>query len=170
MKRILDATAGARTIWFQKDCDDCIFLDKRVVDDEVIWTSKDGTQSRRMTIKPDVVADFTDMPFPDESFYLVVFDPPHLTRAGEGSWMYHKYGRLEGDWQAMIRDGFKECMRVLKPNGVLIFKWSEADIKVSEIIKIIGDTPLFGHKSGKFMTTHWMVFMKDGEKNEDSEM
>lgn len=40
---------------------------------------------RRLTVDPDVVADFTKMPFDDESFYLVVFDPPHLRQAGETS-------------------------------------------------------------------------------------
>jgi len=33
-------------------------------------------------IKPDVLADFTNLPFPDESFSLVVFDPPHHTASG----------------------------------------------------------------------------------------
>lgn len=50
---------------------------------------------RRLTVDPDVVADFTKMPFDDESFYLVVFDPPHLRQAGETSWLVKKYGKLD---------------------------------------------------------------------------
>lgn len=168
MKRVLDATCGSRMIWFDKNNNDAIYLDNRVVNDEIIWTSKDGKQSRRLTVNPDVIADFTDMPFESDSFYLVVFDPPHLVRAGEDSWLNKKYGRLEGDWPSMIRDGFNECMRVLKPNGVLIFKWAEVDIKIKEIISIIGKDPLFGNRSGKHMSTHWMVFMKDGDKDESN--
>ena len=31
---------------------------------------------RHFEVKPDVVADFTNMPYPVESFSMVVFDPP----------------------------------------------------------------------------------------------
>lgn len=39
------------------------------------------------------------------------------------------------------------------------------DIPAAEIIKVIGQEPLFGHRSGKKMNTHWMCFMKfkDGD-------
>ena len=60
----------------------------------------------------------------------------------------------------MLRKGFSECLRVLKSNGTLVFKWSETDISVKEILNIIGHTPLIGHKSGKQAKTHWMCFMK----------
>ena len=52
-------------------------------------------------------------------------------------------------------------MRVLKPNGTLIFKWNEQDVPVSEILKVIGYKPMYGHKSGKLQKTHWMAFMKE---------
>ena len=77
------------------------------------------------------------LPFPDEIFYLAVFDPPHLIRAGEQSWMRLKYGKLEGDWHDMLRRGFQECFRVLRKNGVLIFKWSEVQIPLKEIIPFV---------------------------------
>lgn len=48
-------------------------------------------------------------------------------------------------------------MRVLKPNGTLIFKWNEDQIKLSKILQIIEFKPLFGNKKGG---THWLVFMK----------
>ena len=55
-------------------------------------------------------------------------------------------------------------MRVLKPNGTLIFKWSEQEIPVSKILDAIGGgiKPMYGHKSGKLQKTHWMAFMKGG--------
>lgn len=109
-------------------------------------------------MKPDVVADFRKIPFPDESFYLVVFDPPHLLKAGEDSWLAKKYGKLEeATWQDDISRGFKECMRVLKPNGTLIFKWNEDQIKLGQVLKAISVRPLFGNRRSK---THWLVFMK----------
>lgn len=76
MQRILDATCGSRMIWFDKQNPDVLYMDNR----ELTTTLCDG---RVLNIKPDVIADFRDMPFPDETFYLVVFDPPHLRYAGE---------------------------------------------------------------------------------------
>lgn len=75
--------------------------------------------------------------------------------------MAKKYGVLPADsWESVLHDGFAECMRVLKTNGTLIFKWNETDIPVSEVIKAIGYQPLYGHKSGKLQKTHWMAFIK----------
>lgn len=49
---------------------------------------------RTFTVEPDEVMDFRNMPFRDESFQLVIFDPPHLRRVGDNSWMKAKYGQL----------------------------------------------------------------------------
>lgn len=54
------------------------------------------------------------MPFEDNTFHHVVFDPPHLVNAGNTSWLVKKYGKLNEDWRNDIKQGFKECMRVLK--------------------------------------------------------
>ena len=66
----------------------------------------------------------------------------------------------------MIRGGYNECMRVLKPNGVLIFKWSDISVSTREILNVIEAEPLFGHRSGRKMNTHWMCFMKFDEREE----
>ena len=166
-KPILDATCGSRMIWFQKDCPHAVFMDNREVDNQVIWTGKDKT--RTLTVKPDVIADFTNMPFEDESFHLVVFDPPHFNNVGENSWLAAKYGKLVDNWPDMIRDGFNECMRVLKTHGVLIFKWSEYQIPVRKIWKAIGQTPLFGTRCGKAAKTIWATFMKLGKEESCSQ-
>lgn len=157
MKKILDACCGSRMFWFDKENKNVEFCDFRVLDD----TLCDG---RKLEIKPDIVCDFTELPMKDNTYYLVVFDPPHLIRVGDKSWLAKKYGKLPNyNWQEILKKGFKECMRVLKPNGVLIFKWNETDITVSKIIDVIGQMPLFGHKSGKREKTHWLCFMKESE-------
>jgi ubiquinone/menaquinone biosynthesis C-methylase UbiE len=151
--RILDATCGSRMMWFDKKNKDTIFMDKRT-ESHVLC---DG---RTLEVSPDIEADFTNMPFENESFYLVVFDPPHLLHLGQTSWMAKKYGVLPNNWEAVISDGFNECMRVLKPNGTLIFKWNENQIKVNRVIEAIKQQPLFGHPSGKNGQTIWMTFLK----------
>lgn len=56
---------------------------------------------------------------------------------------------------------------VLKLHGTLIFKWSEIDIPTREVIQAIGIEPMFGHKSGKAMKTHWLCFMKTEESKSE---
>lgn len=151
MAKILDACCGSKMFWFDKNHKDAIYMDIRKTND----TLCDG---RTLNVNPDVIADFRNMPFEDESFYLVVFDPPHLISAGESSWLAKKYGKLDELWTFDIRQGFNECMRVLKPNGTLIFKWNEEQVSLQEVLDAIGYKPLFGNKRSK---THWLVFMKD---------
>lgn len=152
-KRILDACCGSRMMWFDKQNPDTDFVDIRR-EKHVLC---DG---RVLEIDPDIQADFTDLPMPDGTYHLVVFDPPHLRKAGAVSWLRAKYGVLPDNWRGFILDGFNECWRVLKPNGTLVFKWNEDQVKVSEILKLLTVKPLFGHTTGRHGKTHWMTFLK----------
>ena len=136
MKKILDACCGSRMFWFDKENPNVIFMDNRKMEDVLC----DG---RKLEVKPDVVADFRNIPFSNNLFRLVVFDPPHLVKVGENSWLAKKYGKLDENWREDIKQGFKECMRVLEQYGVLIFKWNEQQIKLKEILDIIDYEPLF---------------------------
>ncbi|TDI33596.1 SAM-dependent methyltransferase, partial [Acinetobacter baumannii] len=89
----------------------------------------------------------------DGQFTLVVFDPPHLGKAGKQSWRAAKDGKLSEDWREDIRKGVAECFRVLANGGVLIFKWNETQNKVSEVLALTDQKPLFGHISGKRSNT-----------------
>ena len=77
MERILDACCGSRMFWFDKENPDVVFADNR----ELKTTLCDG---RKLVIKPDVKMDFRDMPYEDETFKMVVFDPPHLIQKNHG--------------------------------------------------------------------------------------
>ena len=154
-KKVLDVCCSVKGMWFNKQDQRALFMDKRK--ERHIDTYPCGTKTN--IIDPDVVGDFTDMPFEDESFYHIVFDPPHIVSNSE-SQITKKYGKLEGDWREMLRQGFKECFRILKPNGTLIFKWSEVQFPVKEILELTDYKPLYGHRSGKKMNTHWICFIK----------
>lgn len=101
-KKILDACCGSRMFWFDKENPNVLFMDKRT---ETFY-AKDRDKIRTIEVKPDIVGDFTNMPFKDESFYMVVFDPPHLKTLGETSWLNKKYGKLPDDWQPLIKKRF----------------------------------------------------------------
>lgn len=156
-KSILDVTCGSRMFWFNKEEPRAIFMDIRRVEDVLC-------DNRELHINPDIIGDFRNIPFKNNEFHLVVFDPPHLIKAGDKSWLAKKYGILSNDWKLDIRQGFDECMRVLKPNGTLIFKRNEEQVNLTEILKVIKYKPLFGNRRSK---THWLVFMKDEGKLDD---
>lgn len=151
--KILDVCCGSRMFWFDKNHPDVAFSDIRNEE----HTLCDG---RSLEVTPDFINDFTDLSFANESFKLVVFDPPHLEKLGANSWMAKKYGILNKTWKDDLKAGFSECFRVLENDGILIFKWNETQIKVSEILKLTDHKPLFGHISGKRANTHWICFMK----------
>ena len=152
-KLILDACCGSRMFWFDKQNSNVLFADIRDNEYELC----DG---RQLKINPDIIIDFRKMPFYDNTFQMVVFDPPHLVKLGQNSWLAKKYGSLLPTWEQDIKAGFDECMRVLKPLGTLIFKWNENQISLNTVLKIINVAPLFGHVTGRHGKTIWMAFIK----------
>ena len=153
--KILDVCCGSRMFWFDKQNPYTTYMDIREEYEEL-------ESGHRINVKPDIVGDFRDIPFDDNTFDLVVFDPPHLLRAGKASWLAKKYGKLNPyTWKSDLRQGFEECHRVLKPTGTLVFKWNEDQIKLKELLDAIDYQPLLGNKRAK---THWLVFSKGSGK------
>ena len=155
---ILDVCCGGKMFYFDKDDPRVLFQDKREMDEVIL------ANGQHFSIHPDHVGDFTAMDYPDESFQMVVFDPPHLKYTVEDKeptgWQVLKYGWLPMQgWEDVLRRGFAECFRVLKPGGFLIFKWNETDIPVSRILALTPYRPVFGHRSGKASNTHWICFV-----------
>ncbi len=156
---VLDACCGSRMFWFDRRDSRAVFVDKRREQHTLKDKSSTGG-SRELIIDPDLQADFTDLPFADGQFSLVVFDPPHLVRNGRRGWLAKKYGKLDGDWKQELSQGFKECFRVLREEGTLIFKWNEHEVPVSQVLALTDAKPLFGNRCGKTAKSHWIVFIK----------
>ena len=157
-KIILDVCCGGRMMWFNKKHPACLYVDKRSRARGFMKTREN------FEISPDLVADFKKLPLKDKSFNLVVFDPPHTIRAGNGDdqgIIAQRYGRLMlSTWETELAEGFKECWRVLKPAGVLIFKWNECDKKINDLKHFFPAEPLFGSRPGSRTKTLWLCFMK----------
>jgi len=155
MKPVLDPASSMRSFYFDKADDRVIFGDIRKFEEHVL------TNGQKIKVQPDVVLDYRDLPYENDCFQLVVFDPPHMLNLSEKSWMRKKYGMLEKDtWENDLTKGFAECFRVLKPLGVLVFKWNEVCIPLKQILKLTNEKPILGHTSGKRQGTHWVLFMK----------
>lgn len=160
-KLVLDACCGSRMMWFDKSDQRALFVDFRKEVLSVTDNSHGNSSGRRiLRIEPDTIADFRAMPFADNTFKLVAFDPPHLVSAGPKSWLAAKYGKLSDNWRNDLSAGFAECFRVLAGAGILVFKWNETQVKLKDVLPLSPFPPLFGQVSGRSGMTHWLVFMK----------
>ena len=66
---VLDVCCGGRMFYFDKNDPRVLFCDNRDFDTNLC----DG---REYAVHPDVKCDFTRLPFVDNSYSVVVFDPP----------------------------------------------------------------------------------------------
>lgn len=150
--KILDVCCGSKMFWYDKQEEHTTYMDIRRHHEEL-------PTGHVIDVDPDVQADFRHIPFDDETFDLVVFDPPHLIYAGPNSWLAKKYSKLDKEnWPTDLKRGFDECRRVLKPSGVLLFKWNEDQIKFRDVIEAFNQRPILGDKRSK---TRWSVFLKE---------
>lgn len=156
--RAVDVCCGGRMMYYDKQDPRVIFCDNR----ETHTVLCDG---RSFDVCPEVLCDFRSLPFSDESVPLVIFDPPHLRKAGDSSWLAQKYGLLPAEgWKEYLTDGFKECWRVLAFGGTLIFKWSEDQIKLRQISDIFPAKPLFGNRTRNDKSIFIVFFKDESEK------
>ena len=163
MKYILDACCGGRMMWANKAHPNAIYADKRIAQKGHI---QNGFNPNHCVI-PDVVMDFSNMPFKDKSFKMVVFDPPHLSTLTEASIMRKKYGSLDQlHWSSDLRLALNECWRVLDDYGTLIFKWNDIEIPYKRILELVDFKPLImnitaGQKALKTKNrSYWFTYMK----------
>lgn len=152
--KILDATCGPKGMWYQKKHPYVTFMDER------------NGMYGNYKIQPDVVSEWKDMPFADNTFDMVVFDPPHIIQNSDNGNMVQEYGRLSpATWSSVLQNGIEQCFRVLKQDGFFVLKWAKADkfahsIPIEQILKLVPYPPLFGTRTGKKDTNHWIVFIK----------
>lgn len=151
IKEILDPCCGSKMFYFDKEDPRVLFCDCR----EVNETLCDG---RSLVISPDRIEDFRNLSFKDHTFSLIIFDPPHLRKVGDKSWMAKKYGKLPEDWKQYLGQGFKECWRVLTYGGTLVFKWNEDQIRISDLYPLFPDKPIMGTRNN--YKTIFIVFHK----------
>lgn len=164
--RILDATASVKGMWYQKENPYTVFIDQRR--EQLIMPVTAGRHDL-IYINPDIIAKWQFLPFKNESFDMVVFDPPHIIRSSETKWapICMKYGRFDThSWKEELRVGFSELFRVLKPEHQLILKWDECSKKIEEVLNLTQYNPLFGTKTGQKNKTHWICFLKENQNKD----
>jgi ubiquinone/menaquinone biosynthesis C-methylase UbiE len=157
MKPILDVCCGGKMFYADKNDSRVMFCDIRKLPRQKL------SNGGYFEVAPDVQADFTNLPFEDEKFKLIIFDPPHVN-CGERSFLYVKYGTLRKNWKEALTKGFSECFRVLSAGGTLIFKWSDCRFALKEILELTPERTVITHRakstSGK-ANTYFCVFYKE---------
>ena len=156
-KFILDAGCGGKHIWFNKKHPNTLYIDKRQEDKGYIKGRKNWE------CKPDMIANFKNLPFEDKRFKLIVWDPPHLKGKSQTGYMTKKYGILHPEtWQEELRLGFKELWRVLDDYGVLTLKFNDFSCSFKELLKQFPIEPLYGTRTVQKSRseTRWFCFMK----------
>jgi len=166
---LLDATAGNRTIWPNKNPPYIIFMDKEI----------------KLWFPPHLFADFRYCPFRDNVFSCVIFDPPHKITTNPPPWWAKPDGRKTdkshgagwyGWWNnkreciASIDAAQKEFARI---SNRLCFKWGEVDLSLWKILgvftkwKIIQEKLHHHHNKRGKNKSWWVTFiLKDGGKEE----
>jgi hypothetical protein len=145
--RILDMSAGSRSIWFNRMYPEAVYVDIRE------------------EVSPTVVADSVDLPFPDGMFDGVVFDPPHMVN-GRNSYMAAWYGRHTAqEIREIVGRSGREAYRVTREDGWMAFKWNDHDIRLDHMLPLMeGWEPLVGHRVAQ-QTKHrsnsyWVLLRK----------
>ena len=113
MKKIIDVCCGGRAFWFDKNNPDVDFCDIRNEGDIHLCNGQ------TIRVEPDTVCDFTDLPFEDNTYYLAVFDPPHLIGKKETAWMVKKIWKFAS--RRLARNSAKRISRMYES---IEAKWS----------------------------------------------
>lgn len=154
MPKIIDLSAGNRAVWFDKAHRDAVYVDVRP------------------EVEPDVVADARALPAEVGTGYdLAVFDPPHKNSAATGNMSVRNYGHWTAEQITEILIGTaREAHRVVRPGGLMAFKWNDHTRKLSSVLKLISPwwEPLFGHgvsgqQRHKSMTQWVMLARRDNQ-------
>lgn len=141
---ILDVTAGNRTMWTLKDHQDIIYID----------------MERELINPPTFLCDSRHLPFRDNTFDTVFFDPPHMWGVYSRTWSkpnleqqqeilpdkkypdpYYgidKYG-TKTQLIGYVVYTVKELYRVLKPDGLLWFKWNDCSVSLRSMLTLFAE-------------------------------
>ena len=151
---ILDATAGNRMMWKNKNPPLTVFMDKEI----------------RLQNPPDVFGVWEHCPFRDDVFLSVIFDPPHKFNRSCGFWAepdspnYYGADIRREKLISGIYHGTKEFLRIAKR---LCLKWCDDEISLWKILGLVdkGWKEILRKKDDKIRahgnSTWWITYIRN---------
>jgi len=121
MKPCLDATAGYRMMWPTKQMEGWVYLDKRP------------------EVKPDLVAMWSNLPFRDNVFEVIMFDPPHLIDRGGMGKIIQKMREKYTTWSRrkdVAPTIFKAAKEFSRVGNILILKWYDDKVSLWQLYSV----------------------------------
>lgn len=115
--------------------------------------------------------DFRDLPYVDDNFDAVAFDPPYVSVGGRKTTTlldhHDRYGltnapRSPRGVQRLIEDGFQEATRVTRPGGVILVKCQDY-ISSGKLWPGTYHTTDFGFRLGLELLDRW-EFLGNGHR------
>ncbi len=158
MKPILDATAGNRALWPAKNPPNVVFMDKEI----------------GLAMAPDLFATWQKLPFRDDVFSLVFFDPPH-SKFGLNSIHMNPLGHVAkngGTWWSSLETGwfgvfYKAQNEFSRVSDILCFKWNTTSHSLEKVLMVFKawvETHRKNHSSNMkrgASETWWVTFTKN---------
>ena len=153
------------------------------------WTPEHLPRVTGIDLNPsrarDVCADYTKLPFSDESFDICVFDPPYRTDAGKDSILAARFGSYPTveALEVGVRAGVREAWRVARVGIVVkvmeyihasrlvrMTRWVEDEIPIPLYDYVLAESPSKVEDrrwrepqlSVRSTACHYLVWRKDG--------
>jgi len=178
--RILDATAGNRTLWTKKTSPFVLWID---IED-------------KLEIQPDRIMDCTQTNFPDKFFHTIFFDPPHgwgktpglsftairnmeeyenypwpgknIDKRNKNVAPYYGWDKYNTKTELLgfLHKAQKEFLRILSDDGILWLKWNECNLSIRKILPFFKDwnvvirIPVCARQKQGKKRTYWLALMK----------
>ena len=155
---MLDSTSGNRHLWKNKTPKNVLFLDKEL----------------NLRIPPDIFADWKHLPFRDNSFECVLFDPPHVfsessqfnrdpkARPHGQKKIPGWYGAFKSKRHAII-EIYNAQIEFARVASRMCFKWNEASISLWNVLGLFDRWMIqfkFQAKHLRSVKTWWVNFVR----------
>ena len=152
---MLDATAANRMMWKNKNPPNTIFMDKEL----------------DLRIPPDIFACWEKLPFREDVFDCIIFDPPHKIGRTKyrGKWANPKDDYLGIDishskFRTGLYYGTREFLRVSRR---LCLKWNDIELSLHRILTLFPKEwkeicrKVIRKNNRAKTVTYWVTFVKN---------